>query len=87
MKMGVQQYPLVGVLGWIGAITTLVAYALVSLGSLSPTTLLYQGANLFASIALGTETIVHKDYQPFAVNLVWALIALIALISIVRSHM
>lgn len=85
-KPGVRRHAVVGVLGWLGAIMTLAAYALISLGLLSPATVLYQGLNLFASIALGTETIVHKDYQPFTVNVIWGAIALIALISIVRLH-
>lgn len=85
-KTGVRRYKAIELLGWLGAVATIVAYALVSLAFLSPATFLYQGLNLFASIALGTETIIHKDYQPFVVNVIWGTIALVAFISVVRLH-
>lgn len=86
-KAGVHRHKKIELLGWFGAVVTIVAYALVSLEMISPATFLYQGMNLFASIALGMDTFVHKDYQPFTVNVIWGSIALVALISVVRLHM
>ncbi len=69
-------------MGWYGVIATLVAYALVSALVLSATSFLYQGLNFTGAVGVTIETWVRRDYQPFWLNLVWALIAFIALLNI-----
>lgn len=72
-------------LGWYGVVATILAYALVSALILSPTNLWYQGLNFTGAIGVTVETWYRKDYQPFWLNLIWALIALVAIFNIVLS--
>ncbi len=72
-------------LGWYGVMATIAAYALVSFSLLRPDSLLYQGLNLTGAAGVTIETWDRKDYQPFWLNLIWALIALVAIANIIRS--
>ncbi len=72
-------------IGWYGVVATVLAYALVSALVLPPTSLLYQGLNFIGAAGVTLETWVRHDYQPFWLNLIWALIALIAIINILRG--
>ncbi len=76
---------LIEFLGWYGVVATIVAYILVSFLILSPTSLLYQALNFTGAIGVTIETYYRKDYQPFWLNLIWAFIALMAILNIVRS--
>ncbi|MGE5540964.1 MAG: CBU_0592 family membrane protein [Bacillota bacterium] len=69
-------------LGWYGVVATILAYALLSFGALSGTSLWYQGLNFTGAVGVTIETWVRRDYQPFWLNLVWAAIALIAIANI-----
>lgn len=76
---------LANVLGWIGAGTELLAYFLVSFSLVGPKDLSYQILNLIGAIGLGTICYFNRTYQPFFVNIVWGLIALLAVSNIVFS--
>lgn len=69
-------------LGWYGLVTVVGAYILVSFSLMAPTNLIYQLLNFTGSIGITIETYYKKDYQPFWLNLIWALIALIAMVSV-----
>lgn len=69
--------------GWLGVITTIGAYAAISLGALSPLGFLYPSLNLFAGLALGIETYTHRDFQPFWLNVIWGGIALLSLLRLI----
>jgi hypothetical protein len=73
----------IGALGWIGVAGTLGAYILVSFSALSPTGILYQAINLISAAFIALETWTKRDYQPFWLNVIWASIALVALVRIV----
>lgn len=73
-------------LGWYGVAATIIAYALLSAGLIPAQSLWYQGLNLTGALGVTVETYYRRDYQPFWLNLIWAGIALVALISIVRLH-
>jgi hypothetical protein len=83
---GVKRYPAVEFLGWVGVAATVSAYAAISIGVLAPTDLLYPALNIFAGVAIGTETLVHRDFQPFWLNVIWGTIALISLLRIVIAY-
>ncbi|MBI5654501.1 hypothetical protein HZC53_02520 [Candidatus Uhrbacteria bacterium] len=70
-------------LGWIGAISILAAYAAMSFGFVYPTSPLYQGLNLFGALGIVMSSLPRKAYQATTLNLVWAAIALIALLRMV----
>lgn len=72
------------VLGWIGAILLLLAYAAVSFGRLKGDSSAYQYLNIVASVLLLINTIYYGAYPSSFVNGVWTVIALVAIVSIIR---
>jgi hypothetical protein len=73
-----------GWLGWYGVVATILAYVFVSFLILPPTSLWYQLLNLTGALGVTIETYYQKDYQPFWLNLIWAVIALAAIINLIR---
>ncbi len=73
-----------GILGWYGVAATIAAYILVSFLVLSPTSIWYQALNLTGALGVTVETYYRRDYQPFWLNLLWAVIALVALANLMR---
>ena len=67
---------LIDVIGWIGAVSILVAYALVSAKKLEGTSTPYQLLNLAGGVCLIANTIYYRAYPSTFVNLVWAGIAI-----------
>jgi hypothetical protein len=65
--------------GWAGAILLLGAYALNSYGLLISTGLAYQAANLAGSLILMYYTYQKKAYPNTVLNVVWALIGVVAI--------
>jgi len=74
------------VLGWIGAAFILAAYGLVSFKKLAPDSFAYQGLNIAASILLLINTMYYGAYPSSFVNAVWAVIAVMAIVSVVRRN-
>ncbi len=72
-------------LGWVGAAFILAAYGMVSFKKLKPDSFAYQGLNIAASILLLINTMYYGAYPSSFVNAVWAVIALVAVVSVVRS--
>lgn len=70
------------IFGWFGMIAVLGAYALVSFGLTSGESLLFQLLNFTGSVALAIITIKKRVYQSAALNVIWGVIALVALIQI-----
>lgn len=80
MKKFIQNFS--GGIGWYGALATLGAYFLVSFSLVDGKSVPYQLLNLTGAIGLGTICYFKKTYQPLFVNIVWAIIAIFALINI-----
>ena len=68
------------VLGWIGAVLLLSAYALLSFRKLAAQGLAYQGMNVVGSSFLAVNTGYHHAFPSTAVNVVWIFIAVAALL-------
>ncbi len=66
-------------LGWYGFIGLLAAYAVVALGFTSADNIWYQLLNLTGAVGMAGVSFYKKTYQPGVLNLVWAMIAGIAL--------
>ncbi len=73
-------------LGWIGAFLLLLAYALVSFKKLAADSLAYQGMNVAASVLLAINTIYHQAFPSSFVNIVWAFIAIFAILTIRKRY-
>ena len=67
------------VLGWLGTLAILGAYMGTSLGWFEQGRA-YQLLNLFGAIGVGQVCWLRRTWQPFALEAVWGLIALTALL-------
>ena len=68
--------------GWYGTVAILSAYALLSFKVIKSDSLTYQLLNLTGALGIVAISFVKKVRQPGVLNLVWALIALIAIVSL-----
>ncbi len=66
-------------IGWCGVILILIAYFLVSFGFIMADGFAYPTLNLLGSLCIIIETLSKKDYQPAILNIIWLLIAFIAI--------
>ena len=69
-------------LGWYGVVAVVLAYALLSFKILSSDSLLFQGLNLTGAIGIVIDALDDKNTQPAVLNIIWAIIALIAIVKI-----
>lgn len=76
---------LIDLMGWLGGVVLLIAFGLNSMGRISAQSKVYQYMNLFAGITLIFNTYYYGAYPATFVNVVWVIIALIALWNIFRS--
>ena len=76
---------LVELAGWYGAAAILLAYALNSFNVLNSDDLAYQLLNLTGAMGIVAISYAKGVKQPAALNAVWAIIALIAIIHISLS--
>jgi hypothetical protein len=66
-------------IGWYGTIAILLAYAGISFNLLSPQSLAYQLLNGSGALGIVYISFKKKAYQPGVLNVIWALIAFIAI--------
>ena len=71
-------------LGWIGTFLYLLAYLLLSIKKLRADHRLYHLLNIFGAIGLTYNALSLDDYPNVIVNIVWAIIALSAILLIGR---
>ncbi len=70
------------VAGWYGAIVILLSYALVSFSLIPADSVIYQLMNITGCIGLLVIAYVKKVYQSVALNIIWGLIGVVALLKI-----
>lgn len=70
------------IIGWYGALTIILAYALVSFKIIQSDEFVYQILNLTGALGIIVISVVKKVKQSAVLNIFWALIAAIALIGI-----
>jgi hypothetical protein len=75
----------IDVLGWIGAFMILTAYALISFRRVEGNSINYQLLNIFGSIFLVINTYYYGAIPSTLVNIIWAIIAISAIITILRK--
>jgi hypothetical protein len=69
------------VIGWVGAVALLIAYALVSSKRLEGDSASFQLLNISGSLLLAANTIFYGSYPSTFVNLIWAAIAAFSVIT------
>jgi len=72
----------INVFGWVGVILVLGAYGLVSFNLLDSHNLWYQLMNGFGAFFLIIESTWRKDYPFIVLNVVWATVAIIAVLGL-----
>lgn len=68
--------------GWYGAAAIVAAYALVSFEVVESDSALFQTLNLTGALGIVWVSVIKRAWQPAALNVMWAVIAAVALISI-----
>lgn len=76
---------LIEIFGWYGAIAIILAYSLSSFSVIPPTSLIYQILNLTGAAGIVAVSIHKKNYQPGLLNIIWFLVALMAIFKILRT--
>ena len=64
-----------GVWGWVGAVSCLIAYLLLSLKKLKPHGFVYPLLNVIGGAGLTYSAIYSADYPNIIINILWATIA------------
>lgn len=77
---------LVTALGWVGAVTCLVAYVLVTRGRWSPTSGRYQAANVVSGLFMGLVAASSGVWPSVVTNAVWALVGVHAVGVVLRAR-
>jgi hypothetical protein len=70
---------IIDIIGWIGSALVVIAYALNMYKKLSSDSLAYYFMNIAGSACLILNTIYHNAIPSTVVNIVWIIIAIIAL--------
>lgn len=67
---------------WLGVVAILLAYGLLSFNVITSNSVWYQALNLAGAAMIFIISFLKKDYQPAVLNVIWTIIALVALIKI-----
>ena len=70
------------IIGWYGTFAVILGYALVSYMIISPLGIMFQFLNISGAIGLIVISYKKKVWQSVSLNIIWAVIGLIALIRI-----
>jgi len=76
---------LIEILGWVGSIEVVAAYALNSYQKIKSDSLTFQLLNLSGAIFLIINSVYKKAYPFTFINSVWSVIAIVAIIGIIRK--
>lgn len=71
---------LVQIVGWIGTFLIVFAYFLVSYQKISGDSKIYQAMNLLGAIGVGANVFNQQAWPAVALQVVWAIIAISALV-------
>jgi hypothetical protein len=77
---------LIETMGWVGAALLLIAYGLVSSKRLDSAGLTYQSVNILGGILLAVNSGVRGALPSVAVNVVWIVIGLVAVVRRLRAR-
>ncbi|MBP6111970.1 MAG: hypothetical protein KA482_06280 [Sphingobium sp.] len=79
---GFDLFSFADVAGWVGAILILISYIMITSGSSSGRSTLYQSMNVIGAVGLIANGIAYKAFPSVALNLVWVVVGLYALAAI-----
>jgi hypothetical protein len=73
-------------LGWIGTLSYLLAYLLLSVNKLKSTQISYHALNIVGSVGLVANAMHYADLPNIVVNIAWGVIAIVAIIAFSRKR-
>ena len=73
------------IFGWLGMVLVLVAYALLSTNKIN-TGKTYQVINLIAAVFMAIGLLPKNAWFSFALQVAWAIIAIVAIIKIIKKE-
>ena len=76
----------IDIIGWVGSLEVILAYALISYHKITAKSMMYQMLNLTGGAFLIINTIYYGAYPSTAINVVWLIIASIAIFNIYKSR-
>jgi hypothetical protein len=76
---------LINIFGWYGVVAYQVAYILISFHVVDADSIIYQLINLTGGLGLFVISLIKRAHQPAVSNLIWSIIATIALINILLN--
>jgi hypothetical protein len=76
---------LIEILGWLGTLSLIVAYFLVSSGKIGGQTKIYQFLNLLGAVLVGTNSWFHGALPSVGINVLWIMIGFYGLWQIFRK--
>jgi len=68
------------IIGWYGVVALVVAYTLATFGYMSAEGFWFQFLNMTGSVGIVIVSLYQNDWQPAVLNIIWALIGLVALV-------
>lgn len=68
-----------GIIGWIGVLLILLAFALITFGSITADDIVYGILNFAGALGIIISSYAKKDFQPVALNIVWLLVAAVGI--------
>ena len=68
--------------GWYGMVAIVLAYTFVSFYVLQPTSIIYQLLNATGALGIVMVSFYKRAYQPGILNVIWTVIAVIAILKI-----
>ncbi len=71
------------IVGWYGAAAILLAYTLVSFKVVHTDGYVYQLLNLTGAVGIVVISIIKRASQPAVLNILWAVVALVAIVSLI----
>ncbi len=74
------------IVGWVGAFLVVLAYLLVSSKKVQGDSRAYQFMNLAGAVGVGINALYQAAWPSFAIQIVWGMIALVALIQAWRRR-
>ena len=66
--------------GWVGTALIITAYFLISRKLVDSSSKIYQGMNLFGALCVGANVLYQQAWPALALQIVWCLIAISALV-------
>ncbi|OHA99654.1 MAG: hypothetical protein A3G47_00465 [Candidatus Zambryskibacteria bacterium RIFCSPLOWO2_12_FULL_39_45] len=71
---------LIQIVGWVGTFLIVLAYFLVSYKKVDGSSKIYQAMNLLGAISVGVNVFHQQAWPAVALQVVWGIIAIVALI-------